>query len=47
MSIFKKLLFTILLVFITSSLTVANPEEEKDVEKDCEERAIRRTIKAW
>jgi carboxyl-terminal processing protease len=32
MPIFKKLLFTILLVFITSKLTVANTEEEKDVD---------------
>ena len=32
MPIFKKLLFTILLVFITSKLTVANTEEEKEVD---------------
>ena len=32
MPIFKKLLFTILLVFITSKLTVANTEEKKDVD---------------
>ena len=32
MPIFKKLLFTILLVFITSKLTVANTEEEKNVD---------------
>ena len=32
MPIFKKLLFMILLVFITSKLTLANTEEEKDVD---------------
>ena len=32
MPIFKKLLFTILLVFITNKLTVANTEEEKEVD---------------
>ena len=32
MPIFKKLLFTILLVFITSKLTMANTKEEKDVD---------------
>ena len=32
MPIFKKLLFTILLVFITSKLTAANTEEKKDVD---------------
>jgi len=32
MPIFKKLLFVILLVFITSKLTLANTEEEKDVD---------------
>ena len=32
MPIFKKLLFMILLVFITSKLTLANTAEEKDVD---------------
>ena len=32
MPIFKKLLFMILLIFITSKLTLANTEEEKDVD---------------